>query len=163
MYKRNTNYKGVFMMREDESIVEKVTDFIGEVNWWDKFFLFLYIVIFGSIGLLMSNGYIKYAKTVNDLFSNDNGIYTFYLVTFICMFVCNIIVIATLIFNKNSAFRLLNNKLKYDYEYFELEKIVGSIFTFFIVLFINLMLFPMFQLIYGLILLGLIIVWLMVS
>lgn len=129
-----------------------IRDCICEMNWWDKIFLFLYIVVFGSIGILMSKGIIPYATNFSELLSNLKG-FSSYMYIFGVISASNFILTLVLFFNDEAAVRLLKKRYRnsYDYDYNDIEKIIGSIISFFIALIINVVLFPMFSILYGLI------------
>lgn len=137
-------------MFEDKSVIDILKDFVIGFSWWDKVFLFLYVIVFGCIGLLMSHGFIEYANTISELLSNSNSQYTIYFSTFLCISAVNFILIMTLLFSPYSAKMIIKN-LKYQYDYFEWNRPIGSALSFIIMIAVNLLLFPMFKPIYGLI------------
>lgn len=150
---------------EDETLLEKISDFVDEVNWWDKVFVILYLVVFGGIGILMKVGVIEYATTIQEFTRNINSIYTLYIAVFICISITNIVLIALFFLNKNGAGNIIKKKLKYHYDYddyYDIEKITGSVFSGIVALIINVVLFPMFQVIYFCIIAVILFTWMMI-
>jgi len=150
----------------DETLLEKVGAFVTEVNWWDKVFWMLYLVVFGILGILMKVGVVDYATTIQELFKNANSLYTIYISAFICITITNVALASMFFFSRDGAGRIIKKKIKYHYDYdgyFDIEKIIGSILSVIVALIINILLFPMFQVIYFAIILLCLLGWVFVG
>lgn len=146
--------------------LKKLSDFVKEMNWYDKVMFVLYGLVFSTIGILMKTEVIPYPKKVMELLEDmarDEKLYTWYLIIFLAIFVANVTVFALLVSDENGALRQFKARFgdRGYTEYQGREKIVGNIGVTVLSMIINVWLFPVFIVLY--LIIGLVGVWMMLS
>lgn len=137
-------------MRDGTSLGEVALEFFEEVNWWDKLFSLIYVVVFGGLGILMLKGYIAYPQKASQLLESvlqSDEKYKAYFISFVIVTLTNLLTLLVFIFSDNGAVKLIKYS-SYGHQRSDSFKIIGSILTLLIIITINIALFPMFAVIY---------------
>ena len=151
-------------MKDEMTTLEYIEYGLGKMNWWDKVFIVLYLIGFGTVGVLMSTDLILYPESIVDLLQSlfeSEGKYTAYIISFIIISISNVTLLVLFMSNDTGAYKLIRYGIDHSYQNdSSIETLYGSILSFLISLIINIVLFPMFAVIYALIAIIFVVWWL---
>lgn len=133
--------------------LEKLSDFVKEMNWYDKVMFVLYGLVFSTLGVLMKTDVIPYPKKVMELFEDmarEEKLYTWYIIIFLLIFLVNLVVFILFVSDENGTVRQFKARYgdRWYTEYQGPEKMIGNISSSVLSIIINIWMFPVFIVIY---------------